>query len=430
MYGTPRCESFAARHFLSMMKKNGNKRSSIGLPPVEHITLQDGKRWRTGILVVLLLAAGLFFLGRGVKLALTRQGGWTEIQARTGSPGCAQEFEFWYCLDQKNGNAEYRALTTLYTDACERAAKVYSSSAKEEGLGNLAALNSQPNQEISLEPELYRALEEIQSCENRVIYLAPLYEYYTCLFFCEREEETLEYDPLCNVQLAEEFGRIAAFASDPDQIDMQLLGENRARLHVSQAYLDYAAENGYASLVDLGWMKNAFVLDDLVRTVRDSGFHNGYIQSAEGYGYNLCENGESFSINVFDRAYGGDCVVAQMSYTRPLSFLSLHSYTNSPRANDLYYELSNGEVRSIYVDPRDGMPKTAGDDLLLWSDDLGCGELVLRSAAVFIGENWEQEDLDRLGCFYAFCEDRTLYCSDPLVDFPMMAEDYVLRQAD
>ena len=159
------------------MKKNGNKQASSGLPAVETITLQDGKRWGTWILVALLLAAGLFFLGRGVMLALTRQGGWTEIQARTGSPGCAGEFEFWYCLDQKNGNAEYRALSTLYTEACERAAAVYSSSAEDPELGNLAALNRQPNQELSLEPELYRALEEIRDSGSRVIYLAPLYEY-------------------------------------------------------------------------------------------------------------------------------------------------------------------------------------------------------------------------------------------------------------
>ena len=412
------------------MKKNGNKQASSGLPAVETITLQDGKRWGTWILVALLLAAGLFFLGRGVMLALTRQGGWTEIQARTGSPGCAGEFEFWYCLDQKNGNAEYRALLTLYTEACERAAAVYSSSAEDPELGNLAALNRQPNQELSLEPELYRALEEIRDSGSRVIYLAPLYEYYTCLFFCEREEETLEYDPLRNPLTAEEFGRIAAFASDPGQIDIELLGENRAKLRISRAYLDFAAENGYRVFVDLAWMKNAFILDDLAGTVRDSGFRNGYLQSAEGFGCNLCESGESFSLNVFDRACGGDCVAAQMRYTRPLCFLSLHSYTNSPRANDLYFEFSDGQVRSIYVDPADGMPKTAADDLLLWSDTLGCGELALRAGAVFIGTELTQEALDRLDCHYAFSEEKTLFCSDPEVSFPLLAEGYALRQAE
>ena len=412
-----------------MMKKNANKSVPVGLPPVERISLRDGKHWRTGILVALLLAAGLFFLGRAVNLALTRQGGWTEIQARTGSPGCAQEFEFWYCLDQKNGNAEYRALSSLYTDACEQAARVYSSTEADPELGNLAALNSRPNQELSLEPELYRALEEIRDSGSRVLYLAPLYEYYTCLFFCEREEETLAYDPLRNPALAEEFGQIAAFASDPGQIDIRLLGENRALLSVSQAYLDYAAENGYACFVDLAWMKNAFILDDLAQTARDAGFRNGYIQSAEGYVCNLCESGESFSINVFDRTYGGDCVAAQMRYTRPLCFLPLHSYTNSPRSNDLYYELSDGEVRSVFVDPEDGMPKTAGDDLLLWSDTLGCGELALRAGAVFVGGELSPEALDRLGCHYAFCEGKTLFCSDPQVDFSMLAEEYELQQA-
>ena len=389
---------------------------------------EDHKR-RKLILTVLFLALGIFFLGRGLYAALSHQGGWIEIQAQYGTPGCGGEFEFQYCLDDKNGNAEYRELTLLYTELCAREAKVYSSTEKDPELGNLAALNAAPNEELTLEPELYRALEKVQASGDRTLYLAPLYEYYTSLFFCEREEETREYDPLRNPELARTFGELAAFAADPGQIDVELLGENRARLRVSAAYLDYADRNEIGVLVDFGWMRNAFMLDDLAEAIRSRGFHRGYLQSYDGFGCNFCDSGESFSLNVFDRPYGGDGVAAQMSYSRPLSFLSLHSYTAAPRGNDLYFEMSDGSVRSIFVDAADGMPKTALDDLLIWSDTRGCGELVLAANRVFTADSLDRELLEGQVWFYAFCLEKTLYCSDPAVRFPSLAEGYRLEQA-
>ena len=410
------------------MRDSRKRQENTSLPPVTTLSLRDGNKWFTAIAVALLLIVGLFFLGRGVNLALTRQGGWTEIQTRTGAPGCAGEFRFQYLLDDRNGNAEYRALSTLYTDACQREAEIYSAEPGGE-LGNLGALNAAPNETVTLEPELYRALEKIRDSGDRVLYLAPLYEDYSCLFFCEEDEETLVYDPLRNPELAQTFGTLAAFASDPEQIDLELLGDNRACLHVSEAYRSYAAENGITRFVDFGWMKNAFILDDLAEVIRAEGFHRGYIQSLDGFGCNLCDTGEIFGLNVLDRAYGGNCVAAQMTYSRPISFLSLHSYTTAPARNDLYYELADGQVRSIYVDPADGMPKTAMDDLLLWSDKLGCGDLVLRGQRVFVRDRLEPGVIQTLDCFYAYCEEGVLFCSDPAVDFPVLAEGYTLQRA-
>ncbi len=411
------------------MKKNGNRKRDSALPRVQTIELRDGNKWKTAVVVFLLLAIGLFFLGRGVKLALTRQGGWTEIQVQGGSSGCAAELEFQYLLDQQNGNAEYRSLVTLYTEGCQRADKVYSSTATEAGLGNLAALNREPNRELRLEPELYRALEKVRDSGNRTLYLAPLYEYYTALFFCEREEETLEYDPLRNPELAGTFAQIAAFAGDPAQIELELLGEDRACLRVSREYLDWAAENGFTVLVDFGWMKNAFILDDLAEAVRAQGFTRGYLQSAEGFGCNLCDTGDSYALNVFDRACPGDGVVAQMCYDRPICFLSLHSYTRDPVGNDFYYEMADGEVRSIYVDPSDGLPRTALDDLLVWSSELSCGELALGAGGIFSQESFDPESLESLGCSYLYCSGRLLICNDPTVRIPLVAEGYRLQQA-
>ena len=395
---------------------------------METITLSEDHKWGKLAVVIVLVALGIFFLGRGIYAALNHQGGWTEITAQYGTEGCGSSFQFQYRLDDRSGNAEYHDLTLMYTSLCTREAKLYDSVGTYPDLGNLGALNAAPNQELSLEPELYRALEKIQASGNRVLYLAPLYEYYSCLFFCEREEETLAYDPLRNPELARSFGELAAFASDPGQIDLELLGENRARLRVSEEYLAYAQANGISLFVDFGWMKNAFILDDLAAAIRQKGFTRGYLLSTDGFGCNLCDTGESFSVNVFDRALGEDCLAAQLQYSRPLSFVSLRSYTTTPMGNDLYFEMADGQVRSIYVDPADGMPKTAMDDLLLWSQERGCADLVLMGSPIFTADSFAPERLEQLDCFYAYCSEKTLICSDPMMEISALAEGY--RTAD
>lgn len=408
------------------MKKS---KKTFASEPAEPIVLREDKKWRNLVLLVLFLGIGMFFLGRGINMALTKQGGWTEIEVRVGSPGCAEEFSFRYLLDDKNGNAEYRALYELYTDACEREAKLYNSEEAFPDVGNLYTLNASPNREILLEPELYRALEEIRDSGSRTVYLAPLYSEYMPLFFSETDEEALVYDPLRNEELARRFEMLAAFAGDPAQIDVELLGENRAVLRISEAYLQLAQENNIGTFVDFGWMKNAFILDDLAETVRRAGFTRGYIQSDDGFGRNLCETKETLLLNVFDRAFSGDYFIAQLSYDRPLSFVSLHSYARKPARNDLYYEYADGATRAIYLDPADGLPRTAIDDLLLWSDTRSCGELALLAERAFVTASFDTALAGRADLYCAFCEDRTLRCSDPAVVVQKLAEGYGLEQA-
>ena len=64
-------------------------------------------RW---IAVILLIALAVGGFGLGLHRLLSRDGGWTEIEARKGSPGCAAEFRLLYELDGKNAAAEYRTI--------------------------------------------------------------------------------------------------------------------------------------------------------------------------------------------------------------------------------------------------------------------------------------------------------------------------------
>ncbi len=379
-------------------------------------------RW---IAAVLLLAVALAAFGVGIFRSLSRSG-WTEIEA---SEGCAAEFHLQVYLEGRSGAAQYRTLTGLYADACRREAQIYSSSEELAELGNLRCVNSHPNEAVTVEPELYAALTLVQRYANRVPYLAPLYESYGSLFFCEDDAETAGFDPLQDGELAAYFREIAAYAGDPAQIDLELLGENRVRLSVSEAYLQYAQENEIGCLVDLGWMKNAFIADDLAAMLRERGFTRVRLWSGDGFGVNLDESGGDFGLKLYARGDGAAVQIAELACSAPLSYAALRSFSLNPGPGDGYYEFRSGEIRSLYVDPADGQPKTAVDELLLWSETLGCAELLLRACPAFLAEQLEIPALDARGLAYAYSEGNTLVCSDPEGQFPLLAEGYTLQRA-
>ncbi len=411
-----------------LMRFNRGQLNSFEPPRVEHIELSDKDKRNRWIAVIVLLAVALAAFGVGVSGLLKKNAGWTEVEPLSGSSGCAGEFIFRYSIGEKNGRAEYRTLSALYTSACERAAKVYSSQSSE-GMGNLFRLSVHPNEEVKLEPELYASLEQIQAAGSRIPYLAPLYETYGSLFFCEDDSETAEFDPLQNGELAEYFRELAAFANDPAHIDIELLGEDRAVLRVSDEYLHYLEENGVETLIDLGWMKNAFIIDDLASTLRSSGFTRGYIQSRDGFGVNLDSDCGPYAMIMADLTENGARAVAELHYDTPLAYVDLHSYTMQPAEGDWYYEMESGEVRSIFVDPSDGVPKTSEDDLLLWSEELGCGAIVLRACPVFIADSFDPSTLSA-PLYCAYCVGKEIICTDPDAVFAAVAEGYELRKAE
>lgn len=192
-----------------------------------------------------------------------------------------------------------------------------------------------------------------------------------------------------------------------------------------QAYLDYAEANGVTCLFDFGWLKNAFIADDLADALTAQGFTDAVVQSYDGFGRNLSTGGDSFSMQIYDRAPN---TAGELRYDRPLAFAALHSRAAYPGDGDWYYELESGEVRAIWLDPADGMPKTAIDDLLVWSDRLGCAELALSAAPVYAADAFAPEALETAGLYCAYCDGKTIVCTDPRMTVAQPESGYTVRK--
>lgn len=198
--------------------------------PVEKIELNDehvGRRLAL-MLIFLLLGAGL--LVYSFMQLFTPQSEWVTVEANSSAgPTCASEFVFLYRLGggELSPTAENKAVTIAYTQLCRTAFEVFHNQMEIPGVNNLYAINRHPNQELTVDKALYNALAAVERSGNRSIYLGPVYDRYSSIFYCQDDSQLYDFDPQLNPAIAQEYAAYAAYAQDPLSVQVELLGENR-----------------------------------------------------------------------------------------------------------------------------------------------------------------------------------------------------------
>ena len=253
------------------------------------------------VLAVVLLVLGATAQGYGMNALLSRSSGWTEIEV---SPGAAEnsggDLTFQYLLGA-DATAVYRRLTELYTEAAERTYAVYHAGKAFSGVQNVYTVNANVNRAVAVEPELYAAFEAMERSGQRYLYLAPVYDRYEGMFRSGSDEEARAFDPFRDPETAALVADALPYVNDPESVSLELLGDGRVCLHMSEDYLRFAEENGIDCFIDFYWMKNAFVVDQIAGVLREQGFTRGYLTSADGFGCCLDGSGEGYSIDLYAR---------------------------------------------------------------------------------------------------------------------------------
>lgn len=405
-------------------------------PPVEKIELSGDHT------VLRLVAAALFLLIGAAALAysfsqlFTSETGWQEIEAGSSDgPTCAGEFTLFYELgaEGRSPREEQRTLTALYTQACRTAYQMFHTVERFEDVVSLRELSQRPNEELEVDPALYRAFEMVREAGDRTIYLGPVYARYGDLFSCGDDVMLADFDPRLSQEVAAEYAAYAAYAADPGHIDVELLGENRLRLRVSEEYLAYARREGIDCLLDFGWLRNAFVTDYLADTMAEGGFTSGSIVSWDGFARCLDgREGQTYTLDLLDELEPGLPIYAgRVEYQGPMAMAALRSFPALERDAERFYRLRDGQVRTMYLDPADGLCRSAADSLTGCSTALGCAGLALKLGPVFIADKLDTAALDRLeaeGVHTVCCQGRTLRASTPALPVIDLYEGYTLEQ--
>ena len=386
----------------------------------ENITLELTKKHLNVRIVAFIVFAALALtaFGYGLWNLLSTESGWKEIEANsTTELNCASEFVFMYNVGFSgiSATAENKAVTLAYTDATLDGYQLFTNDSGYEGVNNIYYINRHPNEEIEVHPALYKAFEMIQKYQDRNIYLAPIYMQYDDIFYASDDSETADYDPYQNAEVAAYYQEVADYANDSEAIDLELLGDNKICLKVSDTYLKYAEENYITSFIDFMWLKNAFVIDFLADTMIEKGYTLGTISSYDGFSRNLDDSGTSYSFNIYDRVDGSLYGAGIMQYTGAQSIVFMHDYPINSMDENRYYELKSGEIRTTYLDVEDGKCKSALSGLVSYSDDMGCAEVLLSVIPTYIAEAFEQAELSELkaeGIYSIFCEEQVIYYND------------------
>ncbi|MBQ8768215.1 MAG: hypothetical protein IJZ15_00985 [Oscillospiraceae bacterium] len=344
--------------------------------------------------------------------------GWREIKVSSGTLNCSEDFALLYnYVDAADVSAtvQNKRLTALYTKATEDAYQLFNNEYASDELHNIRYVNEHINQEITVEPALYDALSAIVESGNRSIYLAPAYAQYNQLFVCENDAEAAQYDPQAQPDTKAYIAEIAGFANDPQMIDIQLLGDQRIKLQVAQAYLTFIEENEIAYLLDFSWMTNAFIADYIADILIGEGFTNGYLASYDGFTRNLCDSGQTFELNVFHRVGNDILIPATLSYPGGNSLVAMRDFPINETDRWHYYAFEDGRIASLLLDPADGTEKSAVSSMISYSKSAGCAQILLSVAPLFIADDLDAEQLDALteeGIYTVYPEGNSVYTND------------------
>ena len=162
-------------------------------------------------------------------------------------------------------------------------------------------------------------------------------------------------------------------------------------------------------------MTNAFIIDYLAEELCENGYTNGYLASYDGFNRNLDQRGLQYSHNIYDLHNGEVFLPAVYNYQEPSSIVVLRNYPMSEKDRWHYFSYTDGTVTTTFLDPADGAPKSATDNLFVYSRDVGCAEILLQAAPVFIAERLDTEELDSLaaqGIYSIWGEAYELYLNE------------------
>ena len=364
-----------------------------------HIPLPENKlKLRTALVIALIVLAVASF-AFGINSLVGTDAGMAEITVLSGEMNAGDDFTFYYNLGFGGADAtdERREVRSLYSQAATDALEIFSSDVEAEGGGNLYYLNSRPNEDVAVDGALYSALEQLEGSGTRYHYLAPLYEQYYAMFNSASDAEAAEYDPRLNDAQAEFFSQIAAFASDSGEIALELLGDNKVCLHVSEEYMRFAEANGVTTFIDLTWMKNAFIADYIAQELIDAGYTHGALISDDGFMRCLDdETGAEYSFTFSHRDGTTITNLSTLQFSGTVSIAYLHDYPLESGNSGGYYLYSDGTLRSAFLDTADGLDRSCVPELAAYSFEDGCAGLALKLAPVFISSDLDMNELAEL----------------------------------
>lgn len=358
---------------------------------------------RRAILTLIFVAIAIASFSYAVWQLNNADSGWTEIKVdSTSDVNLGDSFTLEYNLGQNgvSSTAEKKALTPVYSQAMVNYYRLFSHNNIYKDVNNLYYISCNPETEIVVDEDLYYVFEMLKKYDNRAIYLGPALSYYTAIFNSTSDSEAEAYDPSKDSEIMSFVTKVAGYAADPESIDLELLGDNKVILHISDEYKAFCQDNEVTELLNLGWLKNAFVADLTADKLEEAGLTNGYLSSVDGFTVNLSKDTD-FTLSIYDESDNNIISMGDYSYKGPKNIVWLKNFLATKEDVGNFYMYQDGSEVSYYI-RSDGISDTGTCSLYLYSDAniSTCADMVLSAYDTFLNadsnEMLDGELLDKL----------------------------------
>lgn len=394
---------------------------------VENIDLSDKHFKLRLIAVILAIILGVAAFGYGVHSIVTKEPGWYEVNANSDKMTCADDFSFYYRvgLTSRDATVELKIITSLYTSATEEAYEIFNALEEFDNVHNVYYLNHNINTKVEISSTLYNAFKLINEYNDKTIFLGPIFEYYSNMFMCQNDYEILPFDPIQNETISEYYQCIANYIND---ISIELLDNNIVELRVSDEYVAFAREQGIENFIDFAWMKNAFIIDYIVDVFTANNYVYGIISSNDGFVRSFDSNNDDHSFTLISYKDKIITNTGKLLYKGNESIVYLHNYAINNADAFRIYMLEDGTSRNSYLNYENGINLTACSELIAYSKDKRCSEIILSISPIYISENLDTNKLSELSPSInsIFFEDKVLKYTDKDINI-QLADTYSIE---
>lgn len=414
------------------MKRYAREKTPPPVKPVQRVEVTDKYRKLKWVMVAVFLALGVTLIAFGVREYFNQEPGWQVVQITSAEDtSCSGEFVFSYLFGagELPANQEVNQVSTLYTETAVHAYRLFHEEECFEGVYNPGYLNTHIGETVTVEEPLYRAFSLLEQSGTRALYLAPVYNEYRAMFSCDLDDRAALYDPDRDAEQAEYISALMGFVSSQDAVKLELLGENRVRLLVSEEYRSFAEKWEITGFIDFFWMKNAFIADYLAEQMTENGFTNGTISSYDGFSRNLDTTDRSYRLNLFDMQENTVYQAAVMEYQNLSAMVTLRAFPVHTMDTVHYYVWQDGNVSHCYISPETGKNAASVNALTGYSGDRTCAQVLMELMPVYLADTLDTDKLDALsqtGIQTVYFDGGKLLSTDDTVTFMDFYNDDVV----
>lgn len=357
------------------------RQKEINFKPVKKIELSENNiKLRTVAVVAMILIAATAF-GFGIYHFVTGQPQWITVKYIMSEANCSGDFYFQYNV---SGKSEEKEVEALYSTVCNDLYKTFSKDTEFADINNICSINRSPNKVCTVPHLLYDSLQKVADQYSGYLYLGPLYTELEALCLSENDMEASQFDPARDQEAKEYFDTICKFISSGKDIELRFLGEDQVELVVSQEYLDFSKSMGDIDFVGLGWMQNAFVIDNIADRMIEAGFTEGCISSYDGFIRCLDPSPNEYAVDLYKRN-GEDIVFdRKLSYRGQTAFVIYRDYPLTDPDVIHYYTYSDGTVITPYLDKNGQSPSVHPNTVCCYSSHKDCQELLLNTLHIYM----------------------------------------------